>query len=200
MYTLKDFQRLTNFMQVPEWWNDNIFCLDTDGEVTLRANITQGFLSAYTFTIVLEGWVRLQYSGQELTFRKDNLFIYLPGLSVTVLEASDDYRGICLLADEGYTLELPVARNAIRTAYFPLVELTEPKLKLQPQDVSHLADLMRLAIHYQSVSHPQRDECLSLTQIADRMNFTSLSYFSRYCTKHLGQSPSDYRRSLQPRG
>ncbi len=35
---------------------------------------------------------------------------------------------------------------------------------------------------------------------ADRMNFTSLSYFSRYCTKHLGQSPSEYRKSLQPRG
>ena len=43
------------------------------------------------------------------------------------------------------------------------------------------------------------DERLSLTQIADLMNFTSLSYFSRYCTKHLGQSPSEYRRSLQPR-
>ena len=44
------------------------------------------------------------------------------------------------------------------------------------------------------------DERLSLTQIADLMNFTSLSYFSRYCTKHLGQSPSEYRRSLQPKG
>ncbi len=43
------------------------------------------------------------------------------------------------------------------------------------------------------------DERLSLTQISDRMNFASLSYFSRYCTKHLGMSPSDYRRSLQPR-
>ncbi len=43
------------------------------------------------------------------------------------------------------------------------------------------------------------DERLSLTQIADRMNFTSLSYFSRYCTKHLGQSPSAYRQSLQPK-
>ncbi len=42
------------------------------------------------------------------------------------------------------------------------------------------------------------DERLSLTQIADLMNFTSLSYFSRYCTKHLGQSPSEYRLSLQP--
>ena len=43
------------------------------------------------------------------------------------------------------------------------------------------------------------DERLSLTQIADHMNFTSLSYFSRYCTKHLGQSPSAYRQSLQPK-
>lgn len=42
------------------------------------------------------------------------------------------------------------------------------------------------------------DERLSLTQIAERMNFGSLSYFSRYCTKHLGQSPSRYRQSLQP--
>ena len=43
------------------------------------------------------------------------------------------------------------------------------------------------------------DERLSLTQIAERMNFASLSYFSRYCTKHLGQSPSEYRKSLQPK-
>jgi len=43
------------------------------------------------------------------------------------------------------------------------------------------------------------DEQLSLTQIADRMNFASLSYFSRYCTKHLGQTPSEYRASLQPK-
>lgn len=43
------------------------------------------------------------------------------------------------------------------------------------------------------------DERLSLTQISEMMNFSSLSYFSRYCTKHLGQSPSEYRFSIQPR-
>ena len=43
------------------------------------------------------------------------------------------------------------------------------------------------------------DERLSLTQIAEHMNFASLSYFSRYCNKHLGQSPSEYRQSLQPK-
>ena len=43
------------------------------------------------------------------------------------------------------------------------------------------------------------NDTLSLTQIADLLNFTSLSYFSRYCSKHLGMSPSEYRQSLQPR-
>ena len=43
------------------------------------------------------------------------------------------------------------------------------------------------------------DERLSLTQIAERMKFPTLSYFSRYCTKHLGLSPSEYRLSLQPK-
>jgi len=162
MYTLKDFQRLTNFMQVPDWWNENIFCLDTDGEITLRTNITQGFLSAYSFTIVLKGCLRLHYNGQELTLQKGDMFIYLPGLSVTVLEASDDYLGICLIADEGYTLELPVVRNAIRTAYFPLLEFGNPRLSLQADDNRHLEQLMRLAIHYQHSQHPLHAESLRL--------------------------------------
>jgi len=40
------------------------------------------------------------------------------------------------------------------------------------------------------------DSRYSLTQIADLMNFTSLSYFSRYCTKHLSMSPSAYRTRI----
>ncbi len=42
------------------------------------------------------------------------------------------------------------------------------------------------------------DQRLSLSQIAEYMNFNTLSYFSRYCKKHLGLSPSEYRKSLQP--
>lgn len=37
------------------------------------------------------------------------------------------------------------------------------------------------------------DDRLSITQIADEMNFTSVNYFSRYCQKNLGKSPSEYR-------
>lgn len=40
---------------------------------------------------------------------------------------------------------------------------------------------------------------LSIVQIAEEMNFTTLSYFSRYVTKHLGMSPKAYRESLSCR-
>lgn len=40
------------------------------------------------------------------------------------------------------------------------------------------------------------DSSLSLDEIAFRMNFSSLSYFSRYVKKTLGQTPSEYRRAL----
>ena len=39
------------------------------------------------------------------------------------------------------------------------------------------------------------DKSVPLADIAARMNFSSLSYFSRYVQKHTGLSPSDYRRS-----
>ena len=42
------------------------------------------------------------------------------------------------------------------------------------------------------------DQRLSITQVAEMMNFSTLSYFSRYCKKHLGMSPAEYRKSLQP--
>ena len=34
---------------------------------------------------------------------------------------------------------------------------------------------------------------LTFTQISEEMNFSSLSYFSRYVQKHLGMTPSQYR-------
>jgi AraC family transcriptional activator of pobA len=43
-----------------------------------------------------------------------------------------------------------------------------------------------------------RDDKMSFTQIADEMNFATLSYFSRYVTKHLGVSPKQYRLSSSP--
>ena len=110
-----------------------------------------------------------------------------------------------------------------RTAYIvrQLTDLLSTGISRTEREVSYYAERLNVSTKYLSATVKRvtghsvssfidratvpilkkylNDERLSLSQIADRMNFSSLSYFSRYCTKHLGQSPSDYRRSLQPR-
>ena len=110
-----------------------------------------------------------------------------------------------------------------RTAYIvkQLMALLSTGISSTERDVSYYAERLNVSPKYLSAtikrvtghsvtSYIDRhtvpilkeylgDERLSLTQIAELMNFASLSYFSRYCSKHLGQSPSEYRKSLQPK-
>ena len=110
-----------------------------------------------------------------------------------------------------------------RTAYIvkQLMTLLSTGISRTERDVSYYAERLNVSPKYLSATIKRvtghsvtsyidrhtipilkdylNDERLSLTQIADLLNFTSLSYFSRYCTKYLGQSPSDYRLSLQPK-
>ena len=109
-----------------------------------------------------------------------------------------------------------------RTAYIvrQLMDLLSTGISRTERDVSYYADRLHVSPKYLSATIKRvtghsvssfinrhtvpilkellSDERLSLTQIAESMNFASLSYFSRYCTKHLGQSPSAFRQSLQP--
>ena len=110
-----------------------------------------------------------------------------------------------------------------RTAYIvkQLMALLATGISRTERDVSYYAERLNVSPKYLSATIKRvtghsvtsyidrhtvpilkdylNDERLSLTQIAEQMNFASLSYFSRYCTKHLGQSPSEYRQSLQPK-
>ena len=116
-----------------EQWDGKIYCDETDAAVTFRTNETHGYMAAYTFTLVLEGKLTLVYNGRELTLHADDLYIYSSGLPVTIVSASNDYRGICLLADEHVTIESPTVHDLVHIAYAPLVQLHEPKLKLSPE-------------------------------------------------------------------
>lgn len=74
--------------------------------------------------------------------------------------------------------------------------LSDTVKRMTGESVNHLIDRYTLPILVEFLE----DDRLSLNQISDEMNFSSLSYFSRYCTKHLGMSPSRYRASSQQHG
>ena len=100
----------------------------------------------------------------------------------------------------------------ITTQFFALIEGGRPKTQ---REVSHYAEQLNVTPKYlsdtikcvtgSSVStHINnaataialsylKDSKKSVSQIADEMNFSSLSYFSRFCVKHIGMSPVKFR-------
>lgn len=162
MYRLKEYLRIIGLPEPSEQWDGNIVCVETDAEMTFGTNETHGFLACYTFTLITDGWLVLVYNNRELTLRRGDVYLYSPGLEVTILAASEDYRGICLLADEHFTLSLPSVHDSIHAAYLSIIELQQPQLTLSDDDYHHIHELLLLAMHYQRSLLPHAVKSLRL--------------------------------------
>lgn len=147
---------------LPKGWNGKMYCRETDASTTMLTNRIGGFLAAYTFTIVINGWLKMVYNGQELTLHPDDLYIYSPGLSVNIIAVSDDYHGICLLADEIMTFEMSAIHDLVHIAYQPIVQLNEPKLALPHEVAVRLTDKMLEIISYFNSNHIYKEKILSM--------------------------------------
>ncbi|MBR0259671.1 MAG: hypothetical protein IJQ49_05315 [Prevotella sp.] len=55
-----------------------------------------------------------------------------------------------------------IRRDAIRTAYFSVVELTSPILPLKTDDFRRLRELMQMMIHYQQMGLPLSNDSLRM--------------------------------------
>ena len=162
MYTIKESWQ-TMFGQMPmENWDGEIYCVETNAAKTLRTNETQGFLSAYTFTLITEGWMTIIYNDRMLTLKANDIYLYSPGLTVSIASVSENYRAICLLVDEHTTLEMPTVRNLVNIAYRPIVQLHEPKISLNQTTALHLAERMREIIGYLHSEHIYKQEILRM--------------------------------------
>lgn len=162
MYTLKEGWIAMHGEMPTADWDGKLFCDKTDSDRTFLTNKIQGFLAAYTFTLVIQGQLTIVYNDRELMLRTDDLFFYSPGMSVTIIAASADYQGLCLLADENATIELTTVRDLVYIAYAPIVQLHEPKLTLPHAEALRLAEKMREIIGYLHSEHLYKTEVLRL--------------------------------------
>lgn len=162
MYTLKEAWIKMHGAEPVEKWDGKFYCNETDAVITYRANETHGYMAAYTFTLVISGWLNIIYNGQPLTLRPDDIYMYSPGLSVTIVAASADYHGICLLADEHVTIDSPTVHDLVHIAYAPIVQLHQPKVTLPHADALRLAAKMIEIRDYLHSSHIYKDEILRM--------------------------------------
>lgn len=162
IYSLKEAWLKMYGSEPVDNWDGKIYCNETNAASTFKANNTQGYMAAYTFTLVLEGSLTISYNEKEMILHPNDLYIYSPGLSVTVLAASDDYRAICLLADESFIIESPTVHDLVHIAYQPIVQLHEPKLSLPGDYALHLAGKMHEIINYLHSNHIYKSEVLNM--------------------------------------
>lgn len=162
MYTLREAYIKMLGEEPMQHWDGKIYCNETNAVLTFRANETHGYMAAYTFTLVLKGWLTINYNGQELTLYPDDIYTYSPGLPVTILSASDDYYGICLLADEHVTIESPAVHDLLHIAYAPIVQLHQLKVSLKHDDVQRLADKMLEIRDYLHSDHIYKEKILQM--------------------------------------
>lgn len=157
MYSLKDAWVRMHGRLPYEGWDGRIQCDRTDAEMTFRANRTQGFMAAYTFTLVLEGWLNIIYNGKQLTLQPNDLYIYSPGMSVTIVSATRNYRGICLLVDDHMALESDTVRDMIRIAFLPIMRLREPRIALSQGAAAHIHNRLEEILAYLESGNPHKD-------------------------------------------
>ncbi len=160
MYTLKETWYL-NYDQAPSSdWDGKMICLPLDADISFKSNKTEGHSLHYSFTIVTRGWLTFVYNGQEITIKPHDLYIYSPGLPITILSASSDYQSLCILIDEQTALEIPIVRHLVSIAYKPLALLHGPVVSLTPDAADKLTDRMREMIGYFNAQHIYKSQIL----------------------------------------
>ena len=161
MYSLKEAIGLFSGDATKEM-NGEMYCFETNAATALRTNETQGFFACCVFTLVEKGWLTIRYNGRELTFHPYDLYIYSPGLPVTVIATSDDFHGLSLMADEHAAIDLPTLHDLVHIVYLPIVQLNEPKQTLPSDTARHLAAKMREIIGCLQSDHIYKNEVLRL--------------------------------------
>lgn len=148
MYSLKEgWLRIAKEPPI-DHWDGKVLCTRSNAEMAFLTNETQGFMACYSFLLVTRGWITITYNGRELTFGTRDLYIYSPGMAVTVIATARDYEALCLMVDENTTLETPGVRDLVGLAYKPIVQLSEPKVTLSAEAAAQLEGRMREIIRY----------------------------------------------------
>ena len=160
--------RLTHFvydvLKSPplENWDGKMICGESNYGNVFLTNDMKDNLGCYSFTLLDRGWVRLLYNQREITLEKDDLYVFTPGIPTSIISASEDYHGLCLIVEEAFTFELPVVHKLIKAEHFPIIRLHEPKISLSETEAEHLRQLMQLCIDRLGSNHAFKAESLRL--------------------------------------
>lgn len=117
--------------------------------------------SFYAFTLVITGNIRIKYDGRNIDLKKDSFHLYLPGTEFSVIEVSEDYKALCIIADESYIIDLPCMEKLLVMTYSPSLLNLKGLIQLNKENYERLFQLTSLIESYSRSVLNYRIECIN---------------------------------------
>ena len=117
--------------------------------------------SFYAFTLVFSGKIRIRYDGENIDLTKEIFHLYLPGSEFSVIDVSEDYKAICVIADESYIMDLPCMEKLLVLTYSPNLLKLKGRLQLTDGFYGRLVKLFSLLEDYSMPTFKYRVDCVN---------------------------------------
>lgn len=200
MYTLEEVIGLAAVYSPNEVWNGSIACLLVDDKQIMAQKDFEG-ASVFSFVLVKRGSVSLKYKGRRIDLKKNDMHTYAPGMPTQMLEASSDYQGFCVLIEEKMVSETPLMHHLVRAAYFPIAELSQPKISLTDEQAAQMTELLlMLRRHIHQPSAFQREALYALCEVfsIDLLNIQNMMVENHRVTTRAEEIFTSFLQLLPP--
>lgn len=117
--------------------------------------------SFYSFTLVIEGKIRIRYDGENIDLTKEFFHLYLPGSEFSVSEVSEDYTALCIIADESYIMDLPCMEKLLSMTYSPSLLKLKGRIQLTEESYGRMIKLFSLIEDYSRSALKNREDCIN---------------------------------------
>lgn len=158
MFRLKDLY--SRVIKKPLPTECGITCERIDPRMATLNRLLTESVSCFSYTLILSGNQTIDFDDKHASLSPGDIFISTPGMRVYTKTVSEDYRGLCLMAEETVTYEIPYARNVIKASYFPLLIHLENKLTLTECETKWMKNRMNEILEYVDSDHVYKNECL----------------------------------------
>lgn len=177
MYNLAEARLDTQTHSNEENWDGKISCFYGDVSNAMKLNNLRDTVEVYGFTFVRAGEVVYTGNDHDFPLYRNDLYINLPGFKIKTKSVSEDYQGLILLIDVKTSIDTPVSKDMVRTAYFPLLELKEPKMHLSEEDglrIERIILMIRECILSESLYKEKTLKMLYSVLVLELMNIQEL--------------------------
>ena len=117
--------------------------------------------SFYAFTLIISGKIRISYDGEIIDLTQDSFHLYLPGSEFSVIDVSEDYKALCVIADESYIMDLPCMEKFLVMTYSPDLLKLKGRLQMTVEFYRRMIKLFTLLEDYCGSDLKYKVDCIN---------------------------------------